>query len=93
MAKKTKKYDKKGPAEKPDTKDDSVALREKAALEKLPKDVQEKLKTIKTKLDKFQKRVLEKFDKYIVGMTLMPPPKQGDPKLSGMPPQSAEQNR
>ncbi|MCH8003287.1 MAG: nucleotidyltransferase domain-containing protein [Nanoarchaeota archaeon] len=75
MAKKTKKYDKKGPVEKPDMKESSAALREKVALEKLPKDVQEKLKSIKTKLDKFQKRVLEKFDKYIMGMTLLPPPK------------------
>ncbi|MBI3036071.1 nucleotidyltransferase domain-containing protein [Candidatus Woesearchaeota archaeon] len=49
--------------------------KEAEAISKLPKDVQEKLKTIKTKLDKFQKRVLEKFDKYIVGIALMPPPK------------------
>ena len=75
MAKKTKKYDKKGPVEKSGTKDDSAALGKKAALEKLPKEVQEKLKSIKTKLDKFQKRVLDKFDKYIAGMALMPPPK------------------
>ena len=67
MAKKTKKYDKKGPVEKSGTKDDSAVLGEKAALEKLPKEVQEKLKNIKTKLDKFQKRVLDKFDKYQVG--------------------------
>ena len=45
------------------------------AMSKLPTDVQEKLKTIKTKLEKFQKKVLEKFDKYIVGIALMPPPK------------------
>ena len=47
MAKKTKKYDKKGPVEKSGTKDDSAVLGEKAALEKLPKEVQEKLKNIK----------------------------------------------
>ena len=75
MAKKTKKYDKKGPVEKSGTKDDSAVLGEKVALEKLPKDVQERLKNIKTKLDKFQKKVLDKFDKYIAGMALMPPPK------------------
>src|SRR3989338_7167429 len=45
------------------------------ALSKLPQDVQEKLKTIKSKLEKFQKRALEKFDKYIIGIALMPPPK------------------
>jgi len=49
--------------------------KEAEAVSKLPKDVQEKLKTIKTKLEKFQKKVLEKFDKYIVGIALMPPPK------------------
>ena len=75
MAKKTKKYDKKGPVEKSGTKDDSAVLGEKVALEKLPKEVQERLKNIKTKLDKFQKKVLDKFDKYIAGMALMPPPK------------------
>ena len=75
MAKKTKKYDKKGPVEKSGTKDDSAVLGKKAALEKLPKEVQERLKNIKTKLDKFQKKVLDKFDKYIAGMALMPPPK------------------
>ena len=41
----------------------------------LPKDVQEKLEAIKSKLEKFQKKILEKFDKYIVGVALMPPPK------------------
>ena len=45
------------------------------AISKLPKDVQEKLQTIKSKLEKFQKKVLEKFDKYIIGIALMPPPK------------------
>ena len=49
--------------------------KELETISKLPKDVQEKLKTIKTKLDKFQKKVLEKFDKYIIGIALMPPPK------------------
>ncbi|MBI2108484.1 nucleotidyltransferase domain-containing protein [Candidatus Woesearchaeota archaeon] len=48
---------------------------EEAALAKLPPDVQEKLKAIKSKLEKFQKKVMEKFDKYIVGIALLPPPK------------------
>lgn len=69
MAKKNKKYSGKNSIERQGTKDASV---EKATLEKLPKDVQEKLKSIKTKLDKFQKRILEKFDKYIVGIALLP---------------------
>ena len=91
MTKKTKKIEKKGAAENAQTKDASssmnagvkenpAALQEKRALEKLPKEVQEKLKTIKAKLEKFQKRILEKFDKYIMGMTLLPPPKPSDQK-------------
>jgi len=78
MAKKIKKYDKKAGAE---VKESPATEQEKAALEKLPKDVQEKLKSIKTKLDKFQKKVLDKFDKYIMGMTLLPPPKPTEQKL------------
>lgn len=42
---------------------------------KLPKEAQEKLKQIKAKLDKFKKKVLDKFDKYIVSVALLPPPK------------------
>jgi len=49
--------------------------KELEAVSKLPQDVQEKLQAIKSKLEKFQKKVLEKFDKYIMGIALMPPPK------------------
>ena len=38
----------------------------------IPKDVQEKLDKIKTKLDSFKKEVTEKFDKYIMGISLLP---------------------
>ena len=76
MAKKTKKYEKENSA---GMKESSAALQQKAP-DKLPKDVQEKLKTIKTKLEKFQKRVLDKFDKYIVGIALSPPPKPQEQK-------------
>src|SRR3989338_8309175 len=48
-------------------------------MDKLPKDVQEKLKAIKAKLDSFQKKVLEKFDNYIMGIALLPPPQEGQP--------------
>ena len=47
---------------------------------KLPREVQEKLKVIKDKLDRFQKKVLEKFDKYIMGIALLPPPKPQEGK-------------
>lgn len=47
---------------------------------KIPKEVQEKLKKIKTKLDGFSKKVVAKFDKYILGVALLPPqkPKEGE---------------
>ncbi|MBD3248885.1 hypothetical protein GF336_02455 [Candidatus Woesearchaeota archaeon] len=48
--------------------------------EKLPAETKEKLKKIKSKLDKFSKKVTEKFEKYIVGVALMPPPKQEEKK-------------
>lgn len=41
----------------------------------LPADVQEKLKKIKDELERFKKEVLEKFDKYIMGIALLPPAK------------------
>jgi len=58
-----------------DSSDETQASKEAQAISKLPKDVQEKLQAIKSKLEKFQKKVIEKFDKYIVGVALMPPPK------------------
>src|SRR3989344_3988975 len=67
-----------------------VKSAEEAALAKLPPDVQEKLKGIKVKLEKFQKKALEKFDKYIVGIALLPPPKPvqqpGMPQMPGYAP-------
>lgn len=53
-------------------------------MKKLPKEAREKLKKIKTKLDKFSKQVNKKFEKYVVGISLLPPPKPQDPK--NMPP-------
>jgi uncharacterized protein (UPF0332 family)/predicted nucleotidyltransferase len=41
----------------------------------LPPEVREKLAQLKAKLDKFQKAVNDKFDKYIKGIALMPPPR------------------
>ncbi len=47
---------------------------------KLPKEAQEKLKVIKAKLDKFSKEVVKKFDKYITGVALLPPPRPEEGK-------------
>ncbi|MBI2653992.1 nucleotidyltransferase domain-containing protein [Candidatus Woesearchaeota archaeon] len=72
MAKKDKNQYKETAQAKPQQ---SPETKEAEALSKLPEDVQEKLTAIKSKLEKFQKKVLEKFDKYIVGIALMPPPR------------------
>ncbi|MCX6709497.1 MAG: nucleotidyltransferase domain-containing protein [Candidatus Woesearchaeota archaeon] len=45
-------------------------------LANLPKEAQEKLAELKEKLDKFQKKVLEKFKDYVIGISLLPPEKQ-----------------
>ncbi|RME54893.1 HEPN domain-containing protein [Candidatus Woesearchaeota archaeon] len=52
---------------------------------KLTKEMQKKMDELKKKMDDFKKKVLEKLDKYVVGIALMPPekPKPGekeDPK-------------
>ena len=44
-------------------------------LKALPKEAKEKIQKIKKKLDKFQKEVVKKFDKYITGIALLPPSK------------------
>src|SRR3989344_1514001 len=49
----------------------------------LPLDVQEKLRGIKAKLDNFQKQILDKFGKYIVGITLLPPKGAMGPPVIG----------
>jgi uncharacterized protein (UPF0332 family)/predicted nucleotidyltransferase len=69
MAKKAKKEVKK---EQPKQEQPAPG---KPDVSKLPKEVQEKLKKIKEKLDKFKKKTIEKFDKYIMGISLLPPPK------------------
>ena len=43
---------------------------------KLPPELEQKLKSLKAKLDKFKDKILDKFGDYIVGITLMPPEKQ-----------------
>ena len=81
----------------------AAAPKEADIMAKLPKDVQKKLKTIKDTLEKFKKRVLEKFDKYVVGIALLPPPRplpkgvnpqqnmQSGPMSKIMPPEGAPQ--
>src|SRR3989338_9618948 len=77
MPKKSKEYSNQQKKETSDSKVQPPQQNQEAKiLSKLPPEVQDKLKAIKEKLDTFQKRVIEKFDKYIVGISLMPPPQQ-----------------
>ncbi|RLE42889.1 hypothetical protein DRJ48_02490, partial [Candidatus Woesearchaeota archaeon] len=43
-------------------------------LKRLPKETQDKIKKVKKQLDKFKDEVLKKFDNYVVGIALLPPP-------------------
>ncbi|HSU72269.1 MAG TPA: nucleotidyltransferase domain-containing protein [Candidatus Binatia bacterium] len=86
MAKKDKKEE---PKDVYAAKGEKQAAPAPDPLAQLPPEVQEKLKKIKEKLDSFQKKILEKFDKYIVGIGLLPPPQ---PPAGGLPPEvQAEQ--
>jgi uncharacterized protein (UPF0332 family)/predicted nucleotidyltransferase len=71
MAKKakTKKED------KADEELKNMPMPKAPGMPEIPKEAQEKLKEIKKKLDNFKDKILEKFDKYIMGITLLPPPK------------------
>jgi predicted nucleotidyltransferase/uncharacterized protein (UPF0332 family) len=82
MAKSTKKEEKKAAKQQEQQPQDAS----------LPPEVREKLAQLKSKLDKFQKSVVEKFDKYIKGIALMPPPKAPP---AGLPPEilAEEQKR
>ncbi len=51
-----------------------------AGMPKLSKEAQARLKAIKSKLDKFSKEIVKKFDKYIMGVALLPPPKPEEGK-------------
>ena len=55
-------------------KEEKKPLEQMEELKKdIPDEVKEKLDKIKTKLDNFQKKVLEKFDKHVLGISLLPP--------------------
>jgi len=49
-----------------------------SAVPPLPPELEEKLKNLKTKLDSFKAKVLEKFGDYIIGITLLPPEKAAE---------------
>src|SRR3990167_6175230 len=55
----------------------------------LPKEAQEKLKEIKKSLDKFKEQLLTKFDKYIMGISLLPPQLTPE-QMQALPPELAQ---
>ena len=61
-----------------------------AGAPKLPPELEKKLKALKTKLDKFKDKVVDKFGDYIVGITLLPPPKQPAQAPQGQAPQATK---
>ncbi|MBI4017109.1 MAG: nucleotidyltransferase domain-containing protein [Candidatus Aenigmarchaeota archaeon] len=52
---------------------------------RLPPEVAAKLKAAKEKVDKFKKAILDKYDKSIMGIALLPPPRE-QPSEPGIPP-------
>ena len=86
---KKKEYDVKEGQNKDEQKQYIPNLQEKTPEEiqkeleaKIPPEVKEKLDKIKAKLEKFKDQIIEKFDKYIVGVALLPPKKpEGDEKI------------
>ena len=48
--------------------------------QQIPPEAKEKLEKIKKKLEKFKDKLLKKFEKYITGVALMPPPKPEEGK-------------
>ncbi len=49
---------------------------EKEMIKNLPEDAKKRLDEIKSKLEKFKKKAIAKFDNYLAGIALMPPQKQ-----------------
>jgi len=83
MAKKKSKKESEEPKNSIETTEDILKLSKQ-----LPDDAQKKLKELKTKLDKFKKAALKKFENYVIGIALMPPKQAQDlifNKNKGMP--------
>lgn len=73
MTKKNQDYEKKALEKQNEKSMEETQFEE--LQKKLPKEAREKLAEIKTKLDKFKDKVLEKFEAYVLGIALMPPKK------------------
>ena len=69
---------------KKEKKEQPIDLLDLSKLPNVSKEAKEKLEKIKKQLEKFKKEVNSKFDKYIMGITLLPPAKQL-PMAQGLP--------
>jgi uncharacterized protein (UPF0332 family)/predicted nucleotidyltransferase len=80
MAKKQKKPQLKSPEQGDSKNSQSKGKSSEPLMPKIPPKLEKKLKEIKSKLDKFKKKILDKFGDYIVGIALLPPDKQVETK-------------
>ncbi|MBD3318383.1 hypothetical protein GF342_00570 [Candidatus Woesearchaeota archaeon] len=74
MAKSKKKTSKKS------KKKEKLTFKKVSELQ-LPKEIMDDLVKYEDKIDTFMHQVMEKFDKYVVGFSLLPPPKNFPPNL------------
>ncbi|MDO8480295.1 MAG: hypothetical protein Q7S65_00600, partial [Nanoarchaeota archaeon] len=61
--------------EKVDAELTNLPMPKAPGMPELPQEAQEKLKKLKAQLEKFKAEAVKKFDEYIIGITLLPPPK------------------
>jgi uncharacterized protein (UPF0332 family) len=71
------KKEKKPEPKKEETIEQSEGMPE---VPQIPQEVKEKLEQIKGKIEKFKTEILKKFDKYILGVELLPPDKEDKEK-------------
>ncbi|MDP2906946.1 MAG: hypothetical protein Q8O03_03310 [Nanoarchaeota archaeon] len=71
------KKEKKPELKKEETIEQSEGMPE---VPQIPQEVKEKLEQIKGKIEKFKTEILKKFDKYILGVELLPPDKEDKEK-------------
>lgn len=76
---------------KDNKKDEKLSITEFKIPDNIPKEAQEKLKHLKSKIDHFQKEILTKFDTYIMGIALLPPTKHKENEVEGQAPLNKDQ--
>ena len=72
-------------------KEEAQSINEFKIPDNIPKEAQEKLKHLKSKIDSFQKEIIKKFDNYIMGVALLPPSKPKEGEIEGQTPVNKDQ--